>query len=84
MSSDNKDSFIEDVINRHVTDYLFPGGTIHTPDVVSMARADKMTRMLRRRLSGLRAQGVDASALSVAELLGMRPDDIELTEEDFC
>lgn len=84
MPKNNKNSSVEDVIDSHVTEYLFPGGTIHTPDVLSMARADKMTCILRRRLSEFCAQGVDVTALSVEELLGMRPDDIELTEDDFC
>jgi hypothetical protein len=79
----NKDLFIEKLVSGHVTEYLFPGGTMHTPDFVSMTRADKMTWMLRNRLTELRAQGVDVSALSVKELLGKRPDDIELTDEDF-
>lgn len=83
MSKD-KDPRVEEIITRHITEYLFPGETMHTPDVVSMARADKMTGLLRRRLTELFSQGVDPSAMSVKDLLGISPDDIELTDEDFC
>lgn len=79
-----KDPFIENIINAHIMEYLFPGETAHTPDVDSMARADKMTWMLRKRLTELHTQGIDVSKLSVKELLGTRPDDIELNENDYC
>lgn len=79
-----KDPFIENIITEHITEYLFPGETIHTPDVESMARADKMEWMLRKCLTELHAQGVDVSKISLKELLGRRPDDIELTEDDYC
>jgi hypothetical protein len=79
-----KNPFIEDIINAHIMEYVFPGETAHTPDVATMARADKMQWMLRQRLTELHTQGIDVSKLSVKELLGMCPDDIELTEEDFC
>jgi hypothetical protein len=76
--------FIENIISAHVMEYVFPGETAHTPDFVTMARADKMAWMLRERLTQLHTQGIDVSLLSVKELLGMHPDEIELTEEDFC
>ncbi len=79
------DDDIRQEADRHITEYLFPGDCYHTPDVVSMARADKLSYMLRERMKALAASGVDPRGKSLDELLpGVRPDDIELTEDDFC
>lgn len=79
------DHDIRQEASRHITEYLFPGDTCHTPDVMSMARAEKLDYMLRKRMKELVAAGEDPRGRTLEELLpGVRPDDIELTESDFC
>lgn len=75
-------------INKHVelllAEWLFPGKCYHTPDAMSMARADKLRAMLRRRMRELRASGTNPQGMSIKDLLpDVNPNEIELTEADF-
>jgi hypothetical protein len=79
------DDDIKTAAGALVTEWVFPGETCHTPDVVTMAQADKLGWMLRERMKALVAQGVNPLKMSIAELLpGVKPHEIELTEADFC
>lgn len=79
------DADINTAASRLVTEWVFPGGTCHTPDAVTMAQADKLGWMLSKQMRTLVAQGINPLAMSIAELLpGVKPHEIELSEADFC
>lgn len=62
-------SDLEEIVSRHVNNYLFPGEICHTPDVDSMEYADRMASALRRRLPELQAKGLNVSTMTINELL---------------
>jgi hypothetical protein len=83
MEKENRNPLIEKLITAHVTEYLFPGETYHTPDIDSTIRAEKMESLLRRKFTQLHHEGVDISKLTVKEVIGTSPDKIEITEDDY-
>lgn len=73
---------IHEAAQKLVTDWVFPGGTCHSPDALTMARADRLGWMLVARMKELVSAGVDPRGMSIEQVLDIDPEDIELTEAD--
>jgi len=78
------DHAINTHVNAIVSEWLFPGECMHTPDAFTLAKSHKFTVMLRRRMWELRSEGKNPLGMTMAEILpGVNPNDIQIHEHDF-
>jgi hypothetical protein len=68
---------IEKAASALVFKWIWPNEVADTPDDITMARAEILKHQLVRRMSRLADEGVDPTAMSIAELLpDVNPDAI--------
>lgn len=78
------DHAINTHVNAIVSEWLFPGECIHTPDWFTLAKSHKLTTMLRRRMWEMRSEGTNPLGMTMADILpGVNPNNIEIHEHDF-
>lgn len=75
---------LREAASRLVTEWVFPGECYHTPDALTMVRADKLGAMLVERMRELVAQGTDPRGMTMRQVLpDVVPHEIPVTESDF-
>jgi hypothetical protein len=69
--------------DRLVNEWVFPGGTCHTPDAITMAQSSILASMLRVRMTELASAGIDPLGQSISELLpDVVPHEIRVYADD--
>lgn len=81
---DEMEKKIDAACQKIICEWVFPGETIHTPDIDTQIRAEKLERMVLARMKELAAQGIDPTEMTLVALLPeCEPDEIEVTEADY-